>query len=176
MTLLSSLRSLHREDSADRTITTTIDVVTVLRRSNHATAFAGWTVATIAMGLVIQIDTVRAIGSGPAVILLAALLVPVLAATGRVVVLLSRAAQAATDAGTGIGGDAGTGVGSDAKTHAGAAADLPSASAAWDRLNILITMTQIRDSLARRALGWAYGSGIAFLAWSVLATILAAGE
>jgi hypothetical protein len=169
MTLLSSLRSLpHREDSADKTITTMIDVVTVLRRSNHATAFAGWTVATIAMGLVIQIDTVRAIGSGPVITLLAALLVPVLAATGRVVVLLSRAAQAATDAGTDVGGDA--------NTYAGDAAGLPSASAAWDRLNNLITMTRIRESLAQRALRWAYGSGIAFLAWSVLATILAAGE
>lgn len=168
MTLLSSLRSLpHREDSTDRTITTTADVFALLRRSNDATAFAGWTVATIAMGLVIQIDTVRGIGSGATIALLATLLAPVLAATGRVVVLLSRAAQAATDAGADVGGDA--------KTYAGAAADLPSASVAWERLNNLITMTQIRDSLARRALSWAYGSGIAFLVWSVLVAILAAG-
>lgn len=166
MPLLSSLLP-HREDSADKTITTMADVVSMMRRSNHATALAGWTVATIAMGLVVQIDTVRAIESGPAIALLAGLLVPVLAATGRVMVLLSRAAQAATDAGAGIGGDA--------RKSAGAAADPPPASVAWDRLNNLIAMTRLRDSLARRALSWAYGSGIAFLTWSVLTAILAAG-
>jgi hypothetical protein len=167
MTSLTSPRSLPgRDDSAGRAITTTADVVEVLRRSNHATAFAGWTVTTIVMGLAIQIDTVRAIESTPATLLLAGLLLPVLVATGRVTLLLSRAARAATDAGAVVGDDE--------NVFTGAAADVPSAPAAWDRLTHLIAMTRIRESLAQRALSWAYGSGIAFLAWSLLAAILSA--
>ena len=62
----------------------------MVQRSNHATAFAGWIVATGAMGLIVQIGTiaaaaVRRTAGAPAA------LVPVLAAGSVVTTLLIRA-------------------------------------------------------------------------------------
>jgi hypothetical protein len=170
MTILTSPPPLlpHRDDSWTRVITSTADVLEVVRESNHATALAGWTVPTIAMGLVFQAGTVRAIESTPATLVLMGLLLPVLVAVGRVIILLRQAARTASDAGAVVVGVEGRGAGA-------ADGDDPSSRDALARLNSLIALTQIRDWLARRALTWAYGAFIGFLAWSLLALYLRAG-
>jgi hypothetical protein len=164
MTTITSRRALpHKDTPAPTAISTTADVIEVVRRSNHATAFAGWTVATIAMGLVIQADSLRSIESFSVTSMLIGLLVPVLAATTRVVFLLVNASRAVSV----VGGDG---------APTGAAADTGQdepASLAWDRLRAAITSAQIRDAHARRALAWAYGAGAAFLSWSLAVVLLA---
>jgi hypothetical protein len=162
MTMLSSPRRLpHKDVPADAAGITMPDIVAVLQRSNHATAFASWSVTIIATGLVVQANTVRAIASGTAVLLLAALVLPVLATASRAVILLMRAAQAAQRAEV-----SGTGAASDAATAAPAAAD---------RLSAVAAALRLRDTLARRAQVWAAVSGLAFLAWSLLAVLLPTG-
>lgn len=158
MTMLTSPRPLPRRDAADDTAATltATDVAAVLQRSNHATTFAAWSVVTIATGLVIQIDTVRAISSRPAVLLLAGLLLPVLATASRAAILLVRAGRAVRHSET---------------TDTGAVSDV---SPAPD-LDTLLDGQRHRDALARRAEAWAAMSGVAFLAWSLLAALLPAG-
>jgi hypothetical protein len=164
MTTITSRRALpHKDTPAPEAISTTAEVIELVRRSNHATAFAGWTVATIAMGLVIQADSLRSIESYPVTSMLIGLLVPVLAATARVVFLLVSAGRAVSVA----GGD-----GEPAGAVAGTGQDEP-ARLAWDRLRSAITSAQIRDAHARRALAWAYGAGAAFLTWSLAVVLLA---
>lgn len=164
MTMLTSPHSLPHDDasttsSAPAAITVT-DIVAVMQRSNHVTAFAAWSVATIAIGLVLQVDTVRAIDSRPAMLLLAGLVLPVLATAGRAAILLVRAERAARHA---------------EMTDTGAISDASPAPAAPDLLDKLIAGLRQRAALARRAQIWAAGSGIAFLAWSLLAVFQAGG-
>jgi membrane protein required for beta-lactamase induction len=149
--------------------------VELVRRSNHATAFAAWTVTTIAMGLVIQIDTLRSIVSFSTTLLVIGLLIPVLAATARTTVLLVSAGRGATV----VGGEAlgPTGAAADATLSAPSESARtepaqPTAQQACDRLWSVIASAQSRDAQAHHALRWAYGSGIAFLAWSLLTVIL----
>ncbi|HEX6471835.1 MAG TPA: hypothetical protein VF069_22255 [Streptosporangiaceae bacterium] len=168
MTTIASRRALPRKDTPPHeAISTTADVLELLKRSNHATAFAGWTVTTIAMGLVIQVGALRSIESFPLTLVLVGLLVPVLAATARTGVLLASAGRAAADAG-GEGEPTGAVAGATSlPTEPEAAARL-----ARDRLRSAVTSTQLRGVLARRALMWAYGAGAAFLAWSLAVLLL----
>jgi hypothetical protein len=169
MTILTGSPDLlpRRDDSPTRVITSTADVIAVVRESNHATALAGWTVPTIAMGLVLQAGTVRAIESTLATFVLMGLLLPVLVAAGHVIILLREAAWMASDAAV-------IAVGVEGPDTGAADGDGPSRDAV-DRLNLLIALIQIRDWLARRALTWACGAFIGFLAWSLLALCLRAG-
>lgn len=155
----------RHDDSRTRVITSTADVIEVMRESNHMTSLAGWTLPTIAMGLVLQAGTVRAIESTPARLVLMGLLLPVLVAAGRVIILLGQAAGTASVGATVVVGVEDTGAAGD---------DTPSREA-FDRLNSLIALIQMRDWLARRALTWACGGFIGFLAWSLLALFLRAG-
>jgi len=84
----------HKDTPAPEAISTTADVADLLQRSNHATAFAGWTVTTIAMGLVIQADTLRSIESFTVTLVLIGLLIPILFATTRTAFLLTGAGRA----------------------------------------------------------------------------------
>jgi hypothetical protein len=158
MTMLTSPRPLPRKDADSAPLTAT-DVAVVLQRSNHATTFAAWTVVTIATGLVVQVDTVRAIGSRPAVLLLAGLLLPVLVTASRAAILVVRAGRAVRHAET---------------TDTGAVSDASPAPAGPDLVTLLDGQRR-RDALARRAETWAAASGIAFLAWSLLVALLPAG-
>jgi hypothetical protein len=168
MTTIASRRALPRKDTPPHeVISTTADVLELLKRSNHATAFAGWTVTTIAMGLVFQVRALRAIESFPLTLLLVGLLVPVLAATARTGVLLASAGRAADAGGEGEPTGAVAGATS-LPTDTEAAARL-----ARDRLRSAITSTRLRDALARRALIWACGAGATFLAWSLTVLLLA---
>jgi hypothetical protein len=158
MTMLTSPHSLPRKD-----VLTEIDVIATMQRSNHATAFAAWSVTTITTGLAIQIDTVHAIASRPAGLLLAALILPILATAGRATMLLVRAGRAARHAET-----TDTGAASDARPA-------PSAPTGPDRFSSIVRGLRQRDTLARRAQIWAGVSFTAFLAWSLLAALLPAG-
>jgi hypothetical protein len=165
MTTITNSRALPTKDTpTPEAVTTTADVIELVRRSNHATAFAGWTVATIAMGLVIQADSLRSIESFSITLTLMGLLLPVLAATARTGYLLVSAGRAISV----VGGEG---------ESTGAAADTDGEEAAtrqaWDRLRSVITSAQIRDARARRALAWAYGAGAAFLTWSLAVVLLA---
>lgn len=171
MTTVASPRALPDKDTpAPEAIHTTADVIEIVQRSNHATAFAGWTVATIGMGLVIQVGTLRTIVSFPITLVLIGLLIPVVAATARTGLLLAGAGRAVSV----VGGEAGfTGAAADANTAAADAPAEPAAQEARDRLRTVLDSALIRDALARRALRWAYGSGAAFLAWSLAVVLLA---
>ena len=166
MTTIISRRGLPPKGSTPEAINSTADVIEVVRRSNHATSFAGWTVATIAMGLVIQADSLKSIESFTITMVLVGLLVPVLAATARTGFLLVSAGRAVSMAG---GEDEPTGA------AAGTGEDEQAKRLAWDRLRSIITSAQSRDALARRALVWAYGAGAAFLSWSLAVVLLANG-
>src|SRR6266545_3188757 len=113
MTTMTSPRALpHKDTPTPEAISTTADVIEIVRRSNHATAFAGWTVATIAMGLVVQVDALRSIESFPITLVLIGLLIPVVATTARTGVLLASAGRAVSVVGgeaepTGAAADAG---------------------------------------------------------------------
>jgi hypothetical protein len=167
MTTITSHRALpHKDTPEPEIISTTADVIELVRRSNHATGFAGWTVATIAMGLVFLAESLRSIESFPVTALLMGLLVPVVAATARVVFLLVEAGRAVSV----VGGD-----GEPPGAAADTGLDEPATGPAWDRLRSIITSAQIRDARARRAQAWAYGAGAGFVAWS-LAVVLLAGN
>jgi hypothetical protein len=172
MTTITGPRALpHKGTPAPEAITTTAEVIELLKRSNHATAFAGWTVTTIAMGLVILTGALRAVESFPVTLGLIGLLVPVLAATARTGILLAGAGRAVS-----VVGDESEPTGAAAGTvnAAGTAADHESAvRQARDRLRSAVASAQMRDVLARRALGWAYGSGAAFLTWGLAVILLA---
>ncbi|MGI8331857.1 hypothetical protein ACRYCC_17960 [Actinomadura scrupuli] len=159
-------------------------VLTALRRSNHATAFASWTVTTIGLGLVFQARTAWSAGSA-SIVLLAALL-PVLALAARVTVLLVLAGRAGAQAV--VGGawrdepGPSTGAAAGEPPVPGAAAPSGPASAeelesmeALDRLIMLTAAVRRREALAHAALNWAYAAGVAFLAWSLLTALLTGG-
>jgi hypothetical protein len=169
MTTITSPRALPKDTPTPEDISTVSQVIEVVRRSNHATAFAGWTVTTIAMGLVFQVDKLKSIESFPVTAVLIGLLIPVLAATVRTGLLLVSAGRAVSV----VGGDG---------EPTGAAADTGQSTGeerayrqVWDRLRSAITSAQVREARARRALVWAYVAGAAFLSWS-LAVVLLAGK
>jgi hypothetical protein len=133
----------------------------MVQRSNHATAFAGWVVATSAMGLVVELGTIQAASPSPLGVLLAAALVPVLGSTGLVLALLVRAhcitSAAQEDFYRFI---------AETPRHA------PELRApAVRQLQLLTAATRHREMLTRRALTWSYVSGIAFLTWSAAAAM-----
>jgi hypothetical protein len=150
-------------------------VLSALQRSNHATAFASWTVTTIGLGLVFQVRSVEAAGP-TSTVLLTGLLLPVLAATTRVIVLLIMAGRAGAE--TAAGGawreddDPPTGATAGDPPTTGPS---PSAAETLDRLRSLTDALRRREFLARTALNWAYVAGVAFLAWSLLTTLIPAG-
>src|SRR4051812_31942979 len=138
----------------------------MVQRSNHATAFAGWIIATGAMGLVVQFGTIQAASRSPYGGLLLAALVPVLAIGGFVVAVLMRANRLTRAAQeefylfiAEIPGDA------------------PELCApAVLQLQRLTAATRHREMLAQQALTWAYIAGTALLAWSAAAAVLALGH
>jgi hypothetical protein len=151
------------DEAAFATVT---EMFAMTQRSNHATAFAGWTVATSAMGLVLQWRTIETLyGSFPGRALLAALL-PVVAGLTYVLLLLARAnaitARAQEDFHRFI---------------AITPPDMPEfAAPAFRQLRLLTAATRHRAILTRKALAWAYVSGAAFLAWSAAALAVASGH
>jgi hypothetical protein len=172
MTTIASPRALPDKGTpAPEAISTTADVIELVKRSNHATAFAGWTVTTIAMGLVLQAGTLRTVESFSVTLVLMGLLVPVLVATTRTGILLAGAGRAASVAG---GESEPTGAAAGV-LDAGDQVDEHEAATrrAQDRLWSTLTSARSRELLARRALFWAYGSGAAFLTWSLAVMWLA---
>jgi hypothetical protein len=172
MTTIASPRALPDKGTpAPEAISTTADVIELVKRSNHATAFAGWTVTTIAMGLVFQAETLRTVESFSVTLVLMGLLVPVLAAAARTGILLASAGRAASVAG-GESEPTGAAAGVlDADDRVDA--DDAATRLAQDRLWSTLTSARTREELARRALGWAYGAGAAFLTWSLALMLLA---
>jgi hypothetical protein len=169
MTTITDPRALpHKDIPTPEDISTVSQVIEVVRRSNHATSFAGWTVTTIAVGLVIQVDTLLSIESFPVTVALIGLLIPVLAATVRTGILLVSAGRAVSV----VGGD-GEPTGAAADTGQPDTGEERAYRQVWDRLRSAITSTQVRDARARRALVWAYGAGAAFLSWSLAVVLLA---
>jgi hypothetical protein len=176
MTTIAGPRALPDKGTpAPEAISTTADVIELVKRSNQATAFAGWTVATIAMGLVIQAGTLRTVESFPVTLVLMGVLVPVLAAvlaaTARTGILLVGAGRAASVVG-GESGPTGAAAGVlDAADHV--SPEHAAACPARDRLWSTLKSAQARERPARRALSWASGSGAAFLTWSLAVNSLA---
>jgi hypothetical protein len=169
MTTIASPRALpHKGTPAPEAISTTAEVIELVKRSNHATAFASWTVTTIAMGLVIQLGTLRLVESFPVTLVLIGLLVPLLAATARTGFLLADAGRAVSVVG-GEGEPTGAAAG-DVNAQAEHEAAVRQAR---DRLRSAVSSAQVRDVLAHRALLWAYGCGPAFLTWSLAVILLA---
>jgi len=108
---------------------------------SRGAAAAGWTVALIATGLVVETGLLPAVDSPPARLVLTGLLLPLLAAGAQVLRLLGLASAAvvgALDPGTAAGGT-----------------------------DLLLAGLETRDLWATRALVWALGTGAGFLAWSV---------
>jgi hypothetical protein len=138
----------------------------MVQRSNHATAFAGWVVATGTMGLVIELGTIRsALHTSYGGLLLAAL-APVLAAGTVVVALLVRANTLTAAAQEDF-----------YRFIAEIPGDAPELCApAVRQLQRLTAATRYRETLTQRALVWAYVSGITLLAWSAVAVVLASGR
>jgi hypothetical protein len=135
----------------------------MVQRSNHATAFAGWIIATGTMGLVVQFGTIEAAARAPYGELLLAALVPVLAAGGVVVALLVRAHRLTADAQEEF-----------YRFIAEIPGDAPELCApAVIQLQRLTAATRHRETLTRQALNWAYVTAAAFVAWSVTAALMA---
>jgi hypothetical protein len=139
------------------------EMFAMIQRSNHATAFAGWVVATCAMGLIIEAGTIRSASHSVFGSLLLAVLLPLTVAAVRVVALLARAGGIASAAHEEFYGFI-------AMTAPGAQ-EFP--AAAWRRLRELAVAARRRELLTRRALTWAYATGIAFLAWSAAIAAIA---
>jgi hypothetical protein len=164
-TILSSRTPAFPEDD-EAAFGSVSAIFAMVERSNHATAFAGWIVATGAMGLVLQIGTIQPASRSPFSGLLFAALVPVLAATAFVVALLVRA----------------NGITAAAQEDfyrfiAETSRDAPEFRASAVRqLQLLTAATRHREILTQRALTWAYASGIALLAWSATAAAMASGH
>ncbi|MCD0450089.1 hypothetical protein LO762_12925 [Actinocorallia sp. API 0066] len=70
------------------------DLAEAVRRSNHDTSLASWSVAMMTVGVLLQVAWLAAAPLSPAQLGLVALLAPLLAAGTRVVLLLDRAAAA----------------------------------------------------------------------------------
>lgn len=139
---------------------------TMVERSNHATAFAGWIVATGAMGLVVQFGTIETASRAPYGGLLLAALLPVLAAGGFIVTLLVRANLLATVAREEFH-----------RFIAEIPGDAPELCApAVLQLQRLTAATRHREQLTQQALTWAYITGTSVLAWSVTAALMASGR
>ena len=137
-----------------------------VQRSNHATAFAGWIVATGAMGLVVQFGTLESASRSPHSGLLFAALVPVLATGTLVVALLVRAARLTRSAQEEF-----------YRFIAEIPGDAPELCApAVLQLQRLTAATRHRETLTQRALIWAYVSGTTRLAWSAIAAAMASGH
>jgi hypothetical protein len=138
----------------------------MVQRSNHATAFAGWIVATGAMGLVVQSGTIASASRSPYAGLLFAALVPVLAAGGCACVLLVRAHRLTAVAQEDF-----------YRFIAEIPGDAPELCApAVLQLQRLTAATRHREMLTRQALTWAYVTGPAVLAWSAGAAVMASGH
>lgn len=138
----------------------------MVQRSNHATAFAGWILATGAMGLIVQIGTIEAASRSPYAVLLFVALVPVLAAGGVVAVLLTRANRLTTVAQEEF-----------YRFIAEIPGDAPELCApAVLQLQRLTAATRHREMLTRQALNWAYVTGAVLLAWSAAAAAIAPGH
>lgn len=138
----------------------------MVQRSNHATAFAGWIVATGAMGLVVQIGTIESASRSPYGGLLFAALLPVLAAGGLVVALLLRANRITRVA-----------QGDFYRFIAEIPGDAPELCApAVLQLQRLTAAARYRETLTQQALTWSYVTGMALLAWSVTAAVMASGH
>lgn len=138
----------------------------MVQRSNHATALAGWIVATGAMGLVVQFSTIKTASRSPYSGLLFAALVPVLAAGGLVVALLIRADRTTRAAQEDF-----------YRFIAEIPGDAPELCApAVLQLQRLTAATRYRETLTRQALTWAYVTAIALLTWSVTAAVMASGH
>jgi hypothetical protein len=138
----------------------------MVQRANHATAFAGWIVATGAMGLVVQIGTIKAASRAPYGGLLLAALVPVLAAGAITVALLVRANRLTTDAQEDF-----------YRFIAEIPGDAPELCApAVLQLQRLTAATRHREMLVQQALKWAYVAGTALPVWSVAAAAMASGH
>jgi hypothetical protein len=137
----------------------------MVQRSNHATAFAGWIVATGAMGLVVQIGTITSASRAPYSGILFAALVPVLAAGTVTVALLFRANRLTTVAQEEF-----------YRFIAEIPGDAPELCApAVLQLQRLTAAIRHREMLTQQALTWAYVAGTALLAWSVAAAAMASG-
>lgn len=136
-----------------------VDVVAALQRSNHSTAIAGWTMTMIAMGMVFQAGTVTAVAGTTNGALFTGVLAVIVAGAVRGLVLLRRARLVISLAQEEMYRFCGT--------H-----DSPDAGGTWRLLESLIAATATRETLTRRAQGWAYGSAVTFLAWSVIANLV----
>jgi hypothetical protein len=143
---------------ASRPFVALAQVTEAVRCANHVTAFAAWTVSTVAMGLAFELAGPHSLG-WPAWPLLA-LLVPVVTAGARAVLLLVRAAAVQAD----VGGEPGWSAGA-------VAGEPPTVEETWARLHRATAAVQYREILARRALLWSYLSAAAFLAWSLAASL-----
>lgn len=138
----------------------------MVERSNHATAFAGWIVATGAMGLVVQFGTIETASRTPYGGLLLAALLPVLAAGGFVISLLVRANLLTTVAREEF-----------YRFIAEIPGDAPELCApAVLQLQRLTAATRHREMLTQQALTWAYVTGTALVAWCGTAALMAAGH
>jgi hypothetical protein len=138
----------------------------MVRRSNHATALAGWIVATGAMGLVVQIDTIRAASRAPYSGFLFAALVPVLLAGAVTVAILVRANNLTSFAQEEF-----------YRFIAEIPGDAPELCApAVMQLQRLTAAVRHRETLTQQALTWAYGTGIGVLGWSVAIAATALGH
>lgn len=88
MTILSSPQALPRQDRS------TGELADALRRSNHDTAFAGWAVCTMAVGVLFQVTALLAVEQAWLRLALTGLLLPLLAAGLQITRLLDRASAA----------------------------------------------------------------------------------
>jgi hypothetical protein len=162
-TILNGRRPVSPEDG-EGTFATVTEMFAMVQRANHATAFASWVVATGAMGLAVEAGTLRVAFAAPVGGVLAAALVPILAAGAYVVVLLVRA-HALT-------------AGAQEDFHRFIATASPDAreftAPALRQLQRLTAATRHRAMLSRTALTWAYVAGTAFVVWSAAAAALVA--
>ncbi|MCW2863416.1 MAG: hypothetical protein JWP48_5124 [Actinoallomurus sp.] len=138
----------------------------MVQRSNHATALAGWIVATGAMGLVVQSGTMTSASRSPYAAVLFAALVPVLAAGVCASVLLVRAHRLTAVAQEDF-----------YRFIAEIPGDAPELCApAVLQLQRLTAATRHREMLTRQALNWAYVAGAAVVGWSAAAAVMASGH
>lgn len=139
-----------------------IEMFAMIQRSNHATAFAGWVVATCAMGLIVETSTLRSASRSPLGQLLLIGLLPLAGAAVRVVALLARASGVTSAA--------------HEEFYRSIAATAPGEpefpTATWRRLRGLAIAARHRELLTRSALTWAYATGVAFLAWSAAMAVI----
>jgi hypothetical protein len=161
------VRPVAREEGSDRVrscpgddeAASAIEMFVMIQRSNHATAFAGWVVATCAMGLIVETSTLRSASHSPLGRLLLIGLLPLAGAAIRAVALLARASSVTSAA--------------QEEFYRSIAATAPGEpefpTATWRRLAVA---ARRRELLTRSALTWAYATGVAFLAWSAAMAVI----